>query len=65
MTAASDIAALAATDVREPIPMDKLIPVLSSPPFIPSRSLINMKSNGFLFCPAIRPILSRPRTPRP
>lgn len=48
MTAASDIAALAATDVREPIPMDKLIPVLSSPPFIPSRSLINIRDAGLV-----------------
>ena len=48
MTVASEIEALAATDVRESIPMEKLMPVLSSPPFIASRSLINARDVGLV-----------------
>lgn len=45
-TSRDDLAALAATDVRDPIPMTTLGPVLSSPPFIPTRSLINIRDLG-------------------
>lgn len=43
---AAELDALAATDVREPIAADVLVPALSSPPFIPSRSLLNFRDVG-------------------
>lgn len=45
-TSRDALAALAATDVREAIPMTTLGPVLTSPPFIPTRSLINIRDLG-------------------
>lgn len=38
--------ALSATDVRTPLPPDVLLPALSSPPFIPTRSLFNLRDLG-------------------
>lgn len=38
--------ALLRTDVRNAIPADALLPILSAPPFIPTRSLINARDVG-------------------
>ncbi|KID76377.1 uncharacterized protein G6M90_00g075490 [Metarhizium brunneum] len=43
---AADLDALSAADVRTPIAADALFPALSSPPFIPSRSLFNLRDLG-------------------
>ncbi|KID98821.1 tyrosine phosphatase, partial [Metarhizium majus ARSEF 297] len=43
---AADLDALSATDVRTPIAAEALFPALSSPPFIPSRSLFNLRDLG-------------------
>ncbi|KAK5987136.1 hypothetical protein PT974_11254 [Cladobotryum mycophilum] len=42
----ADLDALLRTDVRNPIPLSALLPHLSAPPFIPSRSLINARDVG-------------------
>ncbi|OAA42118.1 Protein-tyrosine/Dual-specificity phosphatase [Metarhizium rileyi] len=42
----ADLDALAATDVRAPIANEAVFPALSSPPFIPSRSLFNLRDLG-------------------
>ena len=41
-----EILALAATDVRQAIPEETLLPILSQAPFVPSRSLVNMRDAG-------------------
>jgi hypothetical protein len=38
--------ALSATHVRDPIPLEALAPALNSKPFIPSKSLINIRDLG-------------------
>ncbi|CAM1500890.1 Fc.00g100520.m01.CDS01 [Cosmosporella sp. VM-42] len=45
-TSRSDLESLSATDVRDPIPMETLGPILTSTPFIPTRSLINIRDVG-------------------
>ncbi|KAK8145225.1 hypothetical protein G3M48_004765 [Beauveria asiatica] len=47
--------ALAATDVRTVIPPAQLLPVLTAPPFIPSRSLLNLRDAGAVSGSAIPP----------
>ncbi|CAJ0539839.1 Ff.00g072530.m01.CDS01 [Fusarium sp. VM40] len=47
--------ALSATHVRDPIPLEALAPVLNSKPFIPSKSLINVRDLGAVPGSAIRP----------
>ncbi|KND89616.1 Tyrosine-protein phosphatase [Tolypocladium ophioglossoides CBS 100239] len=42
----AELDALAATDVREALAPDVLLPVLASPPFIPTRSLFNFRDAG-------------------
>lgn len=42
----SELEALAATDVRNRIPGEALLPALASSPFIPSRSLVNLRDAG-------------------
>ncbi|KAK2730568.1 hypothetical protein CKAH01_02396 [Colletotrichum kahawae] len=44
--AKDQLARLSETDVRSPIPPEKLLPALTSPPFIPSTSLINVRELG-------------------
>ncbi|UNI20673.1 hypothetical protein JDV02_006741 [Purpureocillium takamizusanense] len=46
LSTTAELDALAATDVREPIPAAALAPALTSPPFIPTRSLINLRDVG-------------------
>lgn len=47
MTLTKDqLASLSETDVRSPIPPEELLPALTSPPFIPSTSLINVRELG-------------------
>ncbi|KAF4841818.1 Tyrosine-protein phosphatase [Colletotrichum siamense] len=47
MTLTKDqLASLSETDVRNPIPPEELLPALTSPPFIPSTSLINVRDLG-------------------
>ncbi|KAF9882337.1 hypothetical protein CkaCkLH20_00373 [Colletotrichum karsti] len=46
---------LAETDVRNHIPPEVLLPALSSPPFIPSTSFINIRDLGAVPGSAIRP----------
>ncbi|OAQ61974.1 protein-tyrosine phosphatase, active site protein [Pochonia chlamydosporia 170] len=41
-----ELDALSATDVREPLAPEVLLPVLTSAPFIPSRSLFNLRDLG-------------------
>lgn len=43
---AADLDALAATDVRTVIPPEQFLPVLTSAPFIPSRSMLNLRDAG-------------------
>ncbi|KAJ6440428.1 protein-tyrosine phosphatase, active site protein [Purpureocillium lavendulum] len=43
---AAELDALAATDVREAIPAAALMPALTSPPFVRTRSLINLRDVG-------------------
>lgn len=40
--------ALSKTDVAEPIPQETLLPVLTSPPFIPTQSMINLRDPGLV-----------------
>src|SRR5687768_3562682 len=40
--------ALSKTDVTEPIPPDALLPVITSPPFIPTASMINLRDAGLV-----------------
>ncbi|KAM0236576.1 hypothetical protein ACHAP5_009343 [Fusarium lateritium] len=47
--------ALSATDVRYPIPLKALEPALNSKPFIPSKSLINIRDLGAVPGSSIRP----------
>lgn len=47
--------ALAATDALQPIPPETLYPILSSPPFVPTRSLINLRDVGSVHGSALRP----------
>lgn len=42
----AELDALAATDVREALAPDILLPVLTSPPFVRTRSLINFRDAG-------------------
>lgn len=42
----SHLEALAATDVKDPIPPEQLLPALTSTPFVPTRSLINIRDVG-------------------
>ncbi|KAM5352364.1 hypothetical protein ACJ41O_005087 [Fusarium nematophilum] len=51
----AELEALVATHIRDPIPLGSLTPALSSPPFIPSRSLINVRDVGAVPGSAIRP----------
>ncbi|KAL0942245.1 uncharacterized protein CTRU02_200131 [Colletotrichum truncatum] len=46
---------LTETDVRDPIPKESLLPALTSPPFILSASLINVRDLGAVPGSAIRP----------
>lgn len=41
-----DINAIAATHARDAIPPEALLPILTSAPFVPSRSLFNMRDVG-------------------
>lgn len=41
-----EILALATTDTRLALPLESLLPVLSTSPFIPTRSLINIRDAG-------------------
>ncbi|KAI8669213.1 hypothetical protein NW754_008843 [Fusarium falciforme] len=51
----ADLEALAATHVRDAIPSEPLAAALSSPPFIPTRSLVNVRDLGAVPGSAIRP----------
>jgi len=51
----AELDALAATDVREAIPPAALLPALTSPPFIPTRSLINLRDVGAVPGSAVPP----------
>lgn len=51
----ADLEALAATHVRDVIPPEPLAAALSSPPFIPTRSLVNVRDLGAVPGSAIRP----------
>ncbi|KAJ4316643.1 hypothetical protein N0V84_007763 [Fusarium piperis] len=50
-----DLEALTATHVRDAIPSEALTAALSSPPFIPTRSLVNLRDLGAVPGSAIRP----------
>ncbi|KAM0344583.1 hypothetical protein ACHAPU_007357 [Fusarium lateritium] len=50
-----ELEALSATHTRDPIPLDSLTPALNSKPFVPSRSLINIRDLGAVPGSAIRP----------
>ncbi|KAF4471059.1 tyrosine- phosphatase [Fusarium albosuccineum] len=50
-----ELEALSATHVRDPIPLESLTPALESPPFIPTRSLINVRDLGAVPGSAIGP----------
>jgi hypothetical protein len=52
---ASELDALSAWDVRQPIPASTLAPVLSAPPFIPIPSLVNARDIGAVPGSAIAP----------
>lgn len=45
-TPRDELAATAAIDVNDPIPLTTLGPILSAPPFIPTRSLVNIRDLG-------------------
>ncbi|WZH43559.1 protein-tyrosine phosphatase-like protein [Fusarium acuminatum] len=47
--------ALSTTHIRDPIPLEALAPALNSKPFIPSKSLINIRDLGAVPGSAIRP----------
>ncbi|KAJ4209638.1 hypothetical protein NW759_013285 [Fusarium solani] len=51
----SELWVLASTDVRDPIPAAALQSALASPPFIPSRSLINIRDLGAVPGSALTP----------
>ena len=51
----SDLEALAATYIRDPIPQESLIPAITSPPFIPTLSFINLRDIGAVPGSGIRP----------
>lgn len=51
----AEFEALAATHVRDPIPVDSLSRALSSKPFIPSNSLFNIRDLGAVPGSSIRP----------
>lgn len=42
----AELEALMATDVLTPIPSDSLLSVLANPPFVPTRSLFNIRDAG-------------------
>lgn len=43
---AVDVNALAATEARNAIPVDTYLPIVTAPPFVPSRSLFNLRDVG-------------------
>lgn len=51
----AEFEALAATDVRDSIPLEPLAAALSSKPFIPTRSLLNIRDLGAVPGSVIRP----------
>ena len=51
----AELDALSGTDVREPLSVEDLMPALTSAPFIPSRSLFNLRDLGTVPGSALTP----------
>ena len=50
-----EILALASSDIRDAIPEETLLPILSATPFVASRSLINIRDVGAVPGSALAP----------